>query len=122
MNDLSRQRTKLKAFQLQPDKQRRYYVQSSDQAVLVRRTVRNPDNPFHEGLTEVRRSGADKSRRSCLGAAWNGSPHHSVVAVDLRTRASEAERIKYENGLAKEGRLLDQQLDNYLRRLDNGKG
>ena len=107
-------RHKLKAWQHTPEKQRRSYVQPHTEAAIVLRTVRNPDNPFHEGLTEVRGNAVVNPRK-----AWNGTQHHHVVAVDRRIRESERVRIKHENELAKEERLLDQQVDAYIRRLEN---
>ena len=115
-------RTRLKAYQHAPKKQSRAYIQphTAKAAVARRTSVRTPDNPFHSGLTEGRNSGSEKSRRACLGRAWNGVQHHYEVATDRRIRASERARVKKEDALAKEERILDCQVAAYIRRLENG--
>jgi hypothetical protein len=84
------------------------------------RTVNMGKNPYHEGLTQVRRDsgGVAQSKRICLGRAKNGSPHHHTVAVDWRMQRLEKALRKEENEKAKFYRILECQLAAHFRRID----
>lgn len=106
----NRHRLRVQDFTLPSGRQAMYIddrPNTADQARKHRHTVRSRHNPFHDGLDEGKRSGMDKSRRVALGLAKNGSPHHSDVACDRRTRQAERDRERREAHWRKIHRKID---------------
>lgn len=91
-------RSRLRIADLQPTAKVRYYIHKpTGQPIPERRTIRNPQNPYHTGIHEAKRSGAALSRAQCLAPARNGQEHYQDVCTDRRVRAEEERLRKLNN-------------------------
>lgn len=78
-------RHKIKAADVQPEPQRRFYLHVPAERP-VPRTVRNPQNPWHEGIHEAKRAGHEASRARCLYGAAHSTERVADVCTDYRVR------------------------------------
>lgn len=95
---MAKPRRRLRAVDHQPEPRRRFYIHKPE-TKPVRRTVRNVQNPWHEGLDEAKRAGAALSRGRCLFPAKHTTERVADVATDHRTRKYADIERKLDNRL-----------------------
>lgn len=89
---MARPRQRLRAVDHQPAPRRRFYIQPETKPVA--RTVRSAHNPWHEGMTEAKRSGARLSRGECLYPARHTTERMQDVCSDWRMQEKERQARK----------------------------